>query len=128
MLPKLAGLRQRSVVNCDNLGRSVIHLCQRTLYSVGISSSQLNFIRHRSWRISLAVSAKGVAKPKAEVEDCPNNGQDAPMGRWSEFDVNIKTKFVGLYSPLNAKCTFDLQFILQAPVVQRVDSTIQRIA
>ena len=64
MLPKLAGLRQRSIVNCDNLGRSISHLCQRTPYSVGILSSQLNFIQHRSWRIFLAVSTKGAAKPK----------------------------------------------------------------
>ena len=69
MLPKLAGLRQRSIVNCDNFGRSVSQLCQRALYSVGISSSQLNFIRCRSWRIFLVVNTKGATKPKGSKTD-----------------------------------------------------------
>lgn len=54
-------------MNCDNIGRSVSHLCQCTpciLAALGISSSQPNFIRHKSWRIFLAVRTKGAAKLK----------------------------------------------------------------
>ena len=64
MVPKLAGLKQRSIASFDSIGRSMSHFCQRTLYSKGISSSQPNFILQRSCRIFLAVRTNGAAKPK----------------------------------------------------------------
>ena len=62
--PKSAGFKQRLTIKIENFKRSANQLPQLELSSSGISSSQPNLMRHRSWRISFAVRTKNAWKPK----------------------------------------------------------------
>ena len=63
MISSSLGLKQRSISNSSNLGRSCNHDRQRSWNFSGIGSSQSSFIRHKSCRIRFAWRMNGQTNP-----------------------------------------------------------------
>ena len=62
--PRNYGLKHCSITSCSSLGSSCSQACHRFNDSSGIGSSQSNFLRHKSCRMSLAWNINGAANPR----------------------------------------------------------------